>query len=320
MPSGVKRYGIEIEGDLDLELRLRRIEALLAQCRKISDIGDAEDDTILTDVVPQVTGLRVTGKTVGTISFAWNQVSISDLRRYELWVAEDLAFSENIQKFNLLTNTYSFNTIALVSGGGGTTIYAKVRARTRSNKVGAFSTVLSTTVGQIQTDDIVDGAVDVQKIVTDPGVGVVIWTAINDGPGSGLDADTVDGYHATDMSGSISTFSLNDYYSGYYEEHESTDISSNSWSTAHTIGAMPRMAQFWLECINGEYEFSTGDRIFLGASINYSGSHGLMPWINDTNLGYAWVLTRNVGLIRKSTATYVQITKTKWKFVAQLWK
>lgn len=168
MASSAKRYGLDIKQNLELELRLRGIETELAKLARVVDFGgeDTSDVTQSTTTVPQVTGLRVLGKIPGAITLAWNQVRISDLRRYELDVATDLAFSTDKQTFNVAGTEYQFSTISL-TGGGGTAIYARVRARNRASIPGPYSVVLNATIGQVQTVDIADGAITTDKVSSD---------------------------------------------------------------------------------------------------------------------------------------------------------
>lgn len=177
MATSAKRYGLDVKGDIELETRLRRIEAKLETVLQASDLSStASTSTQRVSEVPQVTGLRVLGKTPGAITLAWNQLRISDLRRYELDIAEDLAFTTNKQTFNVAGTEYQFSTTSTSSGGGNTSIYARVRARSR-NAVGPYSAVLNTTTGQAQTADIASGAITTSTIAT----GAVTTTTIASG-------------------------------------------------------------------------------------------------------------------------------------------
>jgi hypothetical protein len=164
-----KRYGLDVKNNLELELRLRRIEGEIERRALANDFGDTSDATQRVTNIPPVSGLRVVGKTPSAVSLAWNQVRISDLRRYELWIAEDLAFSSNLQKFNVASTEFQYSTVAEEGGGGLTTVYAKVRARNRSGNVGPFSVVLNAETGQAQTDDIADDAITPEKIDLEEG-------------------------------------------------------------------------------------------------------------------------------------------------------
>jgi hypothetical protein len=164
--TSAKRLGMQVD-DLELEHRLRRIEGELEKKAIAIDFGDGTSSTKRVATIPQVIGLRVTGKTPGAITLAWNQVSISDLRRYEVDIAEDLSFTTNKQTFNVASTSLQYNTVEEEGGGGNTSVFARVRARTRSGNVGNYSVVLNAITGQAQTDDIADDAVTDDKIDPD---------------------------------------------------------------------------------------------------------------------------------------------------------
>ena len=164
MPTSAKRLGLDV-GDIELESRLRRIEILLASKVDATSLSeDGSTDTQRVDNVPQVIGLKVSGSTPGAITVAWNQVRISDLRRYELDVAEDLAFVTNAETKNIAGTEFTYNTNTDTGGGGDTTIFIRVRARASSGNVGPYSVTLNTTTGQAQSADIADDAIDANAI------------------------------------------------------------------------------------------------------------------------------------------------------------
>lgn len=164
MPTSAKQLGLAVD-DIELENRLRRMEVAIeskADNAALSD--DGSEVTQRVDIIPKVTGLAVSGSTPGAITVAWNQVRISDLRRYELDVAEDLAFSENAETKNIAGTEFTYNTNSDTGGGGDTTIFIRVRARSSSGNVGPYSATLNTTTGQAQTADIADDAVNSAKV------------------------------------------------------------------------------------------------------------------------------------------------------------
>jgi hypothetical protein len=163
MATSSKRYGLEVKGDLELELRLRRIEGRLDAVIGASDFG-ASEDTQRLSTIPLVTGLRVKGRTPGSVTVSWNQLRLTNLRRYELEFATNLAFSENKQAFNVAGTEFNFTTVEQAGGGGGQQVYARVRARVTSGSFGSFSVVLNTSTGQAQTADIADEAVTEEQI------------------------------------------------------------------------------------------------------------------------------------------------------------
>lgn len=156
--QSAKRYGLDVKGDLELESRLRRMELELGKLAR----GN-EDATVLSrgkGAVPQVSGLRLGGTIPGGLTVLWNAVSISDLRRYDVQFATNLAFNEGLQTFTASTTTYPFTTAT----AGGATYYARVRAVNSNRRQGAWSTVLNTATGQAASTELADGAVDTDAI------------------------------------------------------------------------------------------------------------------------------------------------------------
>ena len=159
------RLGLDVSDNLELEVRLRRIETELSNTVTISSLSEeGSEDTQRVDIIPQVEGLRVSGSTPGAITVAWNQVRISDLRRYELDVAEDLAFATNAETKNIAGTEFTYVTNSDTGGGGDTAVFIRVRARSSSGNVGPYSATLDTTTGQAQSADIADNAVDNSKV------------------------------------------------------------------------------------------------------------------------------------------------------------
>jgi hypothetical protein len=66
VPVGAKRFGLGgAKGDLELELRLRRIEAALEARASAYDFGDSSDFVQRLNTVPRVSGLRLLGIRLG---------------------------------------------------------------------------------------------------------------------------------------------------------------------------------------------------------------------------------------------------------------
>ncbi len=151
MPTSAQRLGLDVM-DLELELRLRRIETELENRVRTTDLSDG--DTVRVTDIPTVTGLRVSGSTAGAITIAWTAVPVSDLKRYEIDIAEDLGFSTNLVTTFVAGTEFNYTTNSDTGGGGGTDVFVRVRARAQSGNVGLYSIVLNATTGQAQSDDI----------------------------------------------------------------------------------------------------------------------------------------------------------------------
>lgn len=160
MPAQASRLGLDVD-DIEMESRFRRIEIALANTPTLADLSEeGSGDLQRVDTIPQVVGLRVTGSTPGSVTVAWNQVRISNLRRYEIDIAEDLAFATNAQTQNEAGTSFTFNTTSPTGDGGDTVIFMRVLARSSTGNTGPYSVTLNTTTGQAQVNDIADGAVD----------------------------------------------------------------------------------------------------------------------------------------------------------------
>jgi hypothetical protein len=178
MSTSAKRLGLEIKGNLELELRLRRIEVELE--KRVLRNQDVEDTGRSRGSVPQVTGIRVSGSTPGAVTIAWNAVAISDLRRYDVEFAEDVAFVTNKQTFREGNTTFQFSTASATGGAGVTVFFARVRAINSILNNGLFSVTLNTTTGQVVAGDIADDAIGTDQIVDGAVTGVKTTGLVSD--------------------------------------------------------------------------------------------------------------------------------------------
>ena len=158
--QSAKRLGLETEGNLELELRLRRIELEIDK----RPLGNQDATTLSrgkSSTVPQVTGLSLGGTIPGGFTVKWSAVTISDLRRYEVEFATDLGFTTGVQKFTAATTTLAFTT---ADTSVATTFFTRVRAVNSAGTRGPFSITLNTTTGQAESQDIADDAITSDKI------------------------------------------------------------------------------------------------------------------------------------------------------------
>lgn len=162
MATNAKRYGLEVEGNLELESRLRRMEVEI-QKRTL-----ANPDVIVTararSTPAQITGISVVGSTPGAVTISWNASTASDLRRYDVEFAEDTSFVTNKQTFRESNTQFQFSTASATGGSGGTTFFARVRAVNSILVAGPFSVILNTTTGEVVSGDIADGAIDTEQL------------------------------------------------------------------------------------------------------------------------------------------------------------
>ena len=170
MSTSPKRYGLDVKDDLELELRLRRIEAALEG--KLNTNSDSEDQSGSRSAVPQVTGLRVTGQTPGSVSISWNSVAIPNLRRYDVEFSQSIGFTDK-QTFSENTTSYTFITASETGGGGGATWFARVRAVNVFKQTGQYSATLNLATGQAQTEDLANDAVTDVKVAPETTIEII---------------------------------------------------------------------------------------------------------------------------------------------------
>ena len=160
MTQSAKRYGLDAL-DPELESRIRRIEVALAALGPQTASSNPTTTSRGGGTPPQITGLSLSGTSPGSFTFAWSAATISDLRRYDISIAEDVGFTTGVQSKIAALNEYAFTT-------GDTSVtrtyFVRVRAVNTSDTPGAYSATLNTTTGQVTTEDILDAAVTDPKI------------------------------------------------------------------------------------------------------------------------------------------------------------
>ena len=302
MGTSPKRYGLDVKDDLELELRLRRIEAALEGKLNSND----EDSSGSRSTVPQVTGLRVTGQTPGSVTIAWNPVKIPNLRRYEVEFDTSIGFSTK-KTFNENATNHTFNTASETGGGGGATWYARVRAVNTYGQTGQYSSILNLTTGQAQTEDIAPGSVTtVQVSAGNVAANVVSY----DNSGSGLAAENVQAAIDEIVTGTPTpVFSESSTSS-------QTPISSTTVTIAHGLSQRPKMIQVYLICTTAEHLFSVGDIIgpmsSFGSNASFTTERAWMIRSDATN-----VYIDNAGhvVLNKGTSNWVTLTVGRWSWV-----
>lgn len=162
MSTSAKRLGLEVFGDLELELRLRRIEVELEK-RVVSNTDAAETSRSRLEP-PRITGFAVKGQTPGTVTMGWNASPIADLRRYQIQFAEDAGFSTNLQTFNTRDTTFQFSTASPDGGASGTTFFTRVRVQNSIGQFSVYSVVINTATGQVVGGDLADDSVGTDTV------------------------------------------------------------------------------------------------------------------------------------------------------------
>jgi hypothetical protein len=158
--QSAKRYGLDAQ-DPELESRIRRIEVALAALGPETASSNPNTTSRGGGTPDQITGLTLSGTGPGTFTFQWSAATISDLRKYEIQIAEDVGFTTGVQNKIAATTEYAFTT-------GDTSVtrtyFVRVRAVNTSDTPGAYSATLNTTTGQVTTPDIEDTSVTDPKL------------------------------------------------------------------------------------------------------------------------------------------------------------
>lgn len=307
MSTSPKRYGLDVKDDLELELRLRRIEAAL-EGKLNSNTTDEQSGN--RSNVPQVTGLRVTGQTPGSVTIAWNPVAIPNLRRYDVQFATNIGFSENVQTFTENSTSRTFDTASATGGGGGATWYARVRAVNTFGKTGQWSVTLNTTTGQAQTEDLAPGSVT--QVQINP-TGVLAEQVTYDNTSSGLTADQVQ--EAIDE---LATGTPTPVFTESSTSGQVALTTNGTVTIAHTLTQVPKIVALTLVCITGEHLYIAGDVIgpmtAFGSNSSFTTERGWTIRVDATNV-YIDNSTGHI-VVNKGGTTWVTLTPANWKWVA----
>lgn len=308
MSTSPKRYGLDVKDDLELELRLRRIEAAL-EGKLNSNTEDEQSGSRST--VPQVTGLRVTGQTPGAVTIGWNPVKIPNLRRYDVEFSQSIGFTDK-QTFSENTTSHTFITASETGGGGGATWFARVRAVNTFGQAGQYSITLNLTTGQAQSPDLAPGSVTTVQITP---TGVAATSVSYDNSSSGLTADDVQ--EAIDeLSSGTPTPVLSEASTS-----AQTAITLNGVTTiAHGLTAAPSLVNVKLVCVTADGLFIAGDVINIGSSYNYnaggSSNRFLTVRVDATNV---YIDVANTNAIRVADkgggAGPLDLTTANWRYV-----
>lgn len=324
-----KRYGLEVRDDLEVELRFRRIEEQLERLLP-SDGGDGGGTKRL-NTPPQVTGLRVVGSTPGAITLAWNAVPISDLRRYELDIATDIAFATDKQQFPVAGTQHQFSTASAEGGGGGTVIFARVRARNRAGVVGPWSATLNTATGQAQTGDIGEQAVGEEQIddVVLEGLTITVTDEIHTfRPVTRLSFNREFFYLSGDTSlGDDPIVNLNLGWQVRTSGLLGLPASGNDLTFTHGFSGVPDLVQVYLVNVTADVGHSPGDRIPVYTDLTGSLSNGQPSYGVSCNATQV-IFTRNddggSGPIwitgRGATPGARTITTSRWRILFHVFK
>ena len=132
-----------------------------------------------------------------------------------------------------------------------------------------------------------------------------VWHSGNDGPGSGLDADMLDGQHASA------------FLSGVYESGEIAITSAGTVTLSHGLGAAPRFLQFFLICKTAQGGFSVGDVIVASDHFQYHGGvAGLVAKVTSTQITLRYGSHSSpFDVIDISSGSQLYLDNAKWRLL-----
>lgn len=143
------------------------------------------------------------------------------------------------------------------------------------------------------------------------------WHEGNDGPGSTMDADTVDGVEAEEMFSDINSNSG----SGFFFESVAQIVTAGAGETAiaHSLVTVPKLvtAHLQVKAGNSDAGYSALDEVVVASSND--ATFGLSFGADDTNLFYG-VGTSGLLLFNKSTQALAHLDETKWNLIIRAWK
>ena len=100
-----------------------------------------------------------------------------------------------------------------------------------------------------------------------------MWDSSNDGAGSGLDADTLDGLSSAS------------FLHTYAESSQITPTTASTMSFSHGLGARPEKFGVFLEAASATYGFAVGDRV-AAVSGDGDGARQVVVWANATTVNF----------------------------------
>jgi hypothetical protein len=107
-------------------------------------------------------------------------------------------------------------------------------------------------------------------------------------------------------------------FSKGFESADLTGWAVNSVvSSAHGLGATPRLWHVTFKCITGELGYSTGDEVFIDM-MNISNNRGCMYGADATNV-FVMIQNAALNLTNKGTAVAGAVTPANWSIKVRAW-
>ncbi|WP_126992259.1 hypothetical protein [Thermosipho globiformans] len=135
----------EVPGNMKIYVKVRAYDAE----SKKSNWATTQSITSAKDTTPPATptGLTATGL-FQKVMLGWNENTESDLDGYEVQVATDSGFTQNVQTFRVNATTYTF------AGNSNTTYYFRIRAVDKSGNKSNWTSSVSATTTKVYDADL----------------------------------------------------------------------------------------------------------------------------------------------------------------------
>ncbi|MBB6061880.1 uncharacterized protein YoxC [Thermosipho japonicus] len=135
----------EVPGNIKIYVKVRAYDAE----SKKSNWATTQSITSAKDTTPPATptGLTATGL-FQKVLLEWNENTEPDLDSYEVQVATDSVFTQNIKTFKMNATTYTF------AGNSNTTYYFRLRAVDKSGNKSGWSSSVSATTTKVYDEDL----------------------------------------------------------------------------------------------------------------------------------------------------------------------
>ncbi len=157
----------------EFERRMRELQTQIEDKAPANSQIDPATALLIGQGVPQVSGLTLVSK-VGAVVIAWSAVPITDLKRYEVQIATDGAFTTDVVTRFTRETKWTWD-----EGTAGRIYFFRIRARNIAESVGVYSNVLNGESGEVQTIDVAAAAITTTLIA--PNAVNNVATALTEG-------------------------------------------------------------------------------------------------------------------------------------------
>jgi hypothetical protein len=136
------------------------------------------------------------------------------------------------------------------------------------------------------------------------------------GDGSGLDADLVDGYEATEL-----LLSADATVAGRFFESTEVAISAGATSVqAHGLGGIPNLVTVALRCKTAQYGWTANDEVAVAQDCDQASGNGLSAGAETGNIVVQIGGAAAVFVHERTSGINRQLTNSSWRVVVRAWR